>query len=91
MGGAVFIWVVDLMRCHLHFMCVAECEPACQHQGVCTVPGVCQCIPGWTGSRCQEGIFSLVLYVMLYCKPHSQLGCCVKVEKIAWYTLFTHA
>ncbi|CAN0593443.1 unnamed protein product, partial [Ectocarpus sp. 12 AP-2014] len=29
-----------------------ECPTPCQHQGNCTLPGVCTCAPGWTGEYC---------------------------------------
>ncbi|XP_039624664.1 epidermal growth factor-like protein 8 isoform X2 [Polypterus senegalus] len=34
----------------------AVCQSACQNRGICLVPNVCTCPPGWTGSQCQTDI-----------------------------------
>ena len=36
-------------------MCVAECAGGCQNGGTCTLPDVCTCAPGWTGTNCELG------------------------------------
>ncbi|CAM9323083.1 unnamed protein product, partial [Hapterophycus canaliculatus] len=33
-----------------------ECPIPCQHQGNCTLPGVCTCAPGWTGDYCEDAL-----------------------------------
>ena len=34
----------------------STCTPECENGGTCTSPGVCTCVAGWRGVRCQEGI-----------------------------------
>lgn len=33
----------------------AACTSGCQNGGTCSLPEVCTCIPGWTGSNCETG------------------------------------
>ena len=34
----------------------STCTPECDNGGTCTSPGICTCVAGWRGVRCQEGI-----------------------------------
>ena len=43
------------------FHTAAICSPFCQNGGTCSQPNVCQCLPGWTGSRCKTGICNIML------------------------------
>ncbi|CAL8083839.1 unnamed protein product [Calicophoron daubneyi] len=36
--------------------CRPTCEPACQNNGLCTKPNLCQCVPGFIGPNCQFDI-----------------------------------
>lgn len=40
---------------HLYFCCIALCPLGCLNGGFCVKPGICQCLPGYFGIRCQEG------------------------------------
>jgi len=36
---------------------LAVCSPACQNSGTCSSPGTCNCQSGYSGTRCETGIF----------------------------------
>ena len=40
----------------IHFILfLAVCELLCLNGGICSSPGICTCLAGWTGSACNEG------------------------------------
>ena len=38
---------------------IAICTGGCLNGGTCSSPGVCTCAPGWTGSNCEQGTYSI--------------------------------
>ena len=36
-------------------MITAVCSPDCMNGGICIELGVCTCVTGWTGNRCETG------------------------------------
>ena len=39
----------------------AICIPECQNGGTCTSPGICTCVAGWHGLRCEKGNYSAII------------------------------
>ena len=37
------------------YICIAECTGGCQNGGMCILPELCGCVPGWTGTNCEIG------------------------------------
>lgn len=37
-------------------ICAAVCTPDCQNGGACVAPGICNCLEGWIGGRCEGGM-----------------------------------
>ena len=42
---------------------IPRCIPECQNGGTCISPGVCACVAGWRGVRCQEGTAVILNYL----------------------------
>ena len=36
---------------------LALCSPGCENGGTCTAPDTCDCVTGYSGDRCQNGMF----------------------------------
>ena len=64
----------------------ADCSPGCMNGGTCVAPDDCECVEGWEGQHCQEGIVSVLCITMFsnnsliaqcdrYCGDH---GSCVR-------------
>ena len=43
------------------FVHSAQCSGGCRNGGICTLPGVCTCAPGWTGINCETGSYKIAI------------------------------
>ena len=56
---------------YIHFPAI--CEQSCLNGGTCTAPDVCTCRSGWTGSRCERGVY-LVSFYDLMCSVNTYIN-----------------
>ena len=43
--------------CISQYISLALCSPGCENGGTCTAPDTCDCVTGYSGDRCQNGMF----------------------------------
>ena len=43
--------------CISQYILLALCSPGCENGGTCTAPDTCNCVDGYSGDRCQNGMF----------------------------------
>ena len=65
------------------YILLAICSPGCENGGTCTAPDTCDCVAGYSGDQCQNGmqIFSpstfpcILKYILLaLCSPGCENG-----------------
>ena len=54
LAAYIFLW---FLTCILHYTLLATCDPVCENGGTCAAPDTCECLRGYTGDLCENGMF----------------------------------
>ena len=58
-ANSVTVIETDSMNVPTYTICLILdiCDPACENGGTCTAPDTCECLAGYSGDRCENGMF----------------------------------
>ena len=52
-----FLETINMCPYILCYTLLAICDPVCENGGTCTLPNICECLNGYSGERCEIGMF----------------------------------